>query len=92
MIEKYNTTRVRSRILEVVSDLSWINEKVDEFVNNPTAEAAQEIESVLTKFSADGEAMKNAITTLAKEVAGVEEEDGSVEIDVIPDENGLRLN
>jgi hypothetical protein len=93
MIEKYNTSRVQSRILDAHSDLSWIKDKVEEFVNDPTAEAAQELESVLAKFATTSEALKNSITTMAKEIAGIDvDEEGLKEIDVIPEENGLRLS
>jgi hypothetical protein len=93
MIEKYNTSRVQNHLLQAFSDLSWIKDKVDEFVNDPNAEAAQELESVLTRFSNTGEALKNSITTMAKEIAGIDvDEEGLKEIDVVPEANGLRLS
>ena len=93
MIEKYSTARVDSRLLEIFSDLSWIKEKIGELVSNPTAEAAQDVEATLAKFANSSDALRNAITTLVKEIAGVVvDENGDMEIDVVPDEHGLRIS
>ena len=93
MIEKYNTAKINRRILSAISDLSLLHEKVEELADKPTVELAEEIDGIYKQFWNSSEALKNAITTLAKEIAGVDvDEDGEKEIDVIPDENGLRLN
>jgi hypothetical protein len=92
MIEKLGTDRINKRILQVISDLSWVQEKVAEFVENPGPELAQDLDSLFGQFTKNSEALRNSIITLAKEVTNTAiDENGEQEIDVVPDENGLRL-
>jgi hypothetical protein len=93
MIDKFSINKVNDRILEVISDLSWLREKVADLSRDPNDDTASEVDSVFAKFVHSGEALRNAIVTLSRDAAGVsEDENGESEVDVIPEPNGFRLN
>ena len=92
MIEKYSTVRVDGKILEIISNLSWIKDKVGEVINSPTVDTIEEVDQLLISLSHNSEALKNAIITLVKEITGgAIDENGEMEVDVIPEENGFRM-
>ena len=92
-MEKYSTVRVNNRILELMSDLTFIREKVAELVIKPSEDTALEIEGLFEKYEKDTEALRISVVVLARTITGTDiEEDGSQEFDVIPDSNGLKMN
>lgn len=92
-MEKFSTVKVNSRILEIMSDLTFIREKIAELVESPNEELAVEIESLFEKYNADSDALRNSVSVLAKSITGTEVDDeGGQDFDVVPDGNGLKLN
>lgn len=88
MIEKYSTVKVNNKVLEIMSDLTYIREKIAEFVENPNPEIATEIENVFSKMGLDHEALSNSVIALVKNIINEDKE----EFDVVQEENGTRLN
>ena len=91
-MEKYSTVKVNSRILEAMSDLTFIREKIAELVENPSEDVAEEIEGLFEKYDQDNAALRNSVVILAKAITGTDVNEEGQEFDVVPDKNGLKLS
>ncbi len=90
-MDKYSAINANNRILEVMSDLTFIREKIAELIENPTNELADEIDGLFQKLEKDNSALRSSVIVLAKAISGDDTEEGQ-DFDVLPDNNGLRMN
>ncbi len=91
-MEKYSTVKVNSRILELMSDLTFLREKIAELVSSPSEEVAEDIEGLFAKYEQDSAAFKSSVIVLAQAITGSDESQDGQDFDVATDEYGLRLN
>lgn len=90
-LEKYSDQKIAEKIIDLMGDLFSIRLAVTELINSKEADITEILETRLEEFDRNSAALRNAIVTLGKTVAGDAEEDGELEVDVVPDENGLRF-
>lgn len=82
------SAKVNRLIIANIADYAQIQAMLEEFVANPTADLAEELDSQFNKVTAGLDAVKNAVSKVANMVVGTEAED---EVDVTFDERGARL-
>lgn len=90
-LEKYSHQKIGDKILDLYGNLHQIHACVADLIEHRDVESVLTIEAWLDELDRNSVALRNSIVTLGSVVAGTTEEDGEMEIDVVPDERGLRF-